>query len=58
MRQRACADGGQYDRSTCTMGDLAVGNYDLTSGSSSSNAFIYNIAEDSRTPSTLAAWRI
>lgn len=32
-----------------TMGDLAVGNYDLTSGSSSSNAFIYNIAEDSWT---------
>lgn len=30
-----------------TMGDLAVGNYDLTSGGNSSNAFIYNIAEDS-----------
>jgi len=32
-----------------TMGDLAVGNYDLTTGGASSNAFIYNIAEDSWT---------
>jgi hypothetical protein len=32
-----------------TMGNLVVGNYDLTSGVSSSNAFVYNIASDSWT---------
>lgn len=32
-----------------TMGSLVVGNYDLTSGGASGNAFIYNIAEDSWT---------